>query len=275
MNELEKNREYSVVKANELIQKSRFELSLVEQKTIAYICSKIVKAPDTELLEYEFDIREYCKVCGIDYDNGANYANVKATLKSLRDRSMWLEMEDGSEVLVGWLAKAKTNKKSGIVNIKIDEDLAPYLFHLGERFTQYQLMNILEMKSAFSVRIYEILKSYEYLNNHKNEYKNNKFRKDKFGNVKVRFGIDELKKMLMVENVKSYNRYPDFRRKVLEIAQREINGHTDIEFKFTTETKGRKVIAIEFEIKSLTNPIDRLIISTAKNERLNKKIGVS
>lgn len=32
--------------------------------------------------EYEFKIRDYCKICDIDYDNGANYAYVKETLKS-------------------------------------------------------------------------------------------------------------------------------------------------------------------------------------------------
>jgi len=40
--------------------------------------------------------------------------------------------------------------------------IAPYLFNLKEKFTQYQLYNILAMKSAFSVRIYELVKSYTY-----------------------------------------------------------------------------------------------------------------
>ena len=80
-------------------------------------------------LEYEFNIRDYCKVCGIDYD-AKNYADVKSILKHLRDRSMWLTMPDGSESLVGWLAKVNTYKKSGIVKIRIDEDLVPYLYEL-------------------------------------------------------------------------------------------------------------------------------------------------
>ena len=86
-------KEYLVVKGNELIQKSRFELSLQEQKTIAYICS-MIKPIDTLdrinrvpfQLEYEFSIRDYCKVCGIDYNNGKNYTDIKNTLKQLRDQ---------------------------------------------------------------------------------------------------------------------------------------------------------------------------------------------
>lgn len=84
MNESEKKdieikREYWVVKGNELIQQNRLELSLPEQKTIAFVCSMIkpVNALDRVngvpfQLEYEFNIRDYCKVCGIDYDNGKN-----------------------------------------------------------------------------------------------------------------------------------------------------------------------------------------------------------
>ena len=234
---IETTREYLVVKSNTLVQKSRFELSLAEQKTIAFICALIkpIDAVDRAKgipfqLEYDFNIRDYCKVCGFDYENGKNYADVKATLKKLRDRSMWLELPDGSETTVGWLAKATTNKRSGIAKIKIDEDLVPYLFDLGQKFTQYQLYNILAFISAFSVRIYELMKSYA-------------FQKGKT------FSIEELKVLLQVENVKSYSRFPDFRRYVLEIAEREINELSDLTISFEPITKGRKVTGIKFYIK--------------------------
>lgn len=230
---LEKNRQYLVVKGNDLIQKSRFELSLPEQKTIAYICSKIKPAENGQpfQLEYDFDIREYCKTCGIDYDNGKNYRDVKAILQRLSDRSMWVTFEENpdEEVLCRWLSKVWTNKRSGMAKIRIDEDLAPYLFGLGQRFTQYQLKNILGMKSAFSVRIYEILKSYAY---------------KKFMEIE----LDELKRLLAVDKVKSYNRFPDFRRYVLEIAMREINELTDLEVSYETILKGKKVVGIRFNI---------------------------
>jgi plasmid replication initiation protein len=248
-------REYLVVKGNELVRNNRFELSLTEQKTVAFICSMIkpIEAIDRAngvpfQLEYEFNIRDYCKVCGIDYDAGKNYADVKATLKHLRDRSMWLTLEDGSETLVGWLAKVTTNKKSGIAHIKLDEDLVPYLFDLGQKFTQYQLYNILAMKSAFSVRIYELMKSYA-------------FQKSKT------FDIDELKHLLMVEDVKSYDRFPDFRRKVLEIAQREINELTDLNICYEPITKGRKVVKVKFRIEK-KNPVERMLAGATANDRL-------
>lgn len=255
--EVLKQREYLVVKGNELIQKTRFSLSLTEQKTIAYICSMIkpVKAIDRAKgcayqLDYEFNIRDYCKVCGIDYDNGNNYANVKATLQKLRDRSTWMELEDGSESLVSWLNKARTNKKSGIAYVRLDEDLVPYLFDLKEKFTQYQLYNILGMKSAFSVRLYELLKSYE-------------IQKTKT------FDLEELKCLLMVEDVKSYARFPDFRRYVLEKAQEEINELTDINIDFEPIHRGRKVVKVTFRITAKT-PVERMLAGATANDRLGE-----
>ena len=254
--EILKKREYIVVKANELVQKSRFELSLSEQKTIAFVCSMIKPIPASDKannipyqLEYEFNIQDYCKICGIDYDNGKNYADIKATLKKLSDRSMWLETETG-EVLCRWLSKVWTNKRSGIVKIRIDEDLAPYLFDLGQRFTQYLLYNILAMKSAFSIRLYEILKSYA-------------FQKSKI------FDLDELKRLLMVENVKSYSRFPDFRRYVLEKAQEEINRLTDIEFTYECIKERRKVVKIKFLIKE-KEIVEKCLSSHTVNELLGK-----
>lgn len=254
--EIEIKREYWVVKGNELIQRNRFELSLPEQKTVAFICSMIkpIEALDRAKgvpfqLEYEFNIRDYCKVCGIDYDNGKNYADVKATLKRLSDRSMWLDDGNG-EVLVRWLAKVRTNKKSGKALVELDRDLVPFLFDLGQKFTQYQLYNILAMKSAFSVRIYELMKSYA-------------FQKSKT------FDLDELKRLLMVADVKSYDRFPSFRQKVLEKAQEEINELTDLNIYFEPITKGRKVVKIKFRIDQ-KNPIERMLAGATANDRLGE-----
>lgn len=247
--EIETKREYWVVKGNELIQKNRFELSLTEQKTIAFICSMIKKSNNAPYqLEYEFNIRDYCKVCGIDYAGGKNYKNIKTTLKHLSDRSMWLD--DGeSETLMRWLSYVKINKNSEKVFIEIDRTIAPFLFELKEKFTKYQLYNILAMKSAFSVRIYELLKSYAYQKN-------------------KTFDLEELKRLLEVENVKSYVRFPDFRRKVLEKAQEEINELTDLNISYKPITKGKKVIKIEFQIDT-KSPIDRAIAGATANDRLN------
>ena len=49
--------------------------------------------------------------------------------------------------------------------------------------------------------------------------------------------------------MKSYNRFPDFRRFVLEKAQSEINELTDITIEFDPIKTGRKVTSIKFIIE--------------------------
>lgn len=231
---IENKREYIVSKSNQLIQKNRFALSLTEQKTIAFICSMIKPIDDknvkeTYQLKYVFSIKEYCQICGIDHKSGKNMADIKNVLKKLSDKSMWLEYENG-EVLVRWLSKIHIERKGSIL-IEIDQDLVPYLFDLKQRFMQYQLYNILAMESAFSIRIYELLKSYA-------------FQKQKS------FDVDELKKLLCVENLKSYDNYANFKKKVLEKAKDEINELSDLMIDYIPIKKGNKVVKIKFIIET-------------------------
>lgn len=227
-----KARENKVVKHNDLVQKSRFSLSLAEQKTINFLISLIKPKKDiTDIqpLEYEFDIKQYCKICGIDYKNGENYKMVRENLKSLRDKSVIMTKPDGTETSVSWVNKFWSNKGKGWAKIRFDEDIAPYLFELLENTTRYQLLNVLPMKSKYSVRLYEICRSWCGLQSH--TYK-----------------LENLRKLLDISD-DEFKRYPDFRRYVLETAQKEINEFTDITVYFEPMSKGRKVEQIRIHIK--------------------------
>ncbi len=270
--EILKTREYLVSKSNQIVQKSRYNFSVVEQRTIAYICSKIkpIEAIDRVKgtpfqLEYEFNILDYARTCGLQ-DNGRFYNECKSILKGLRDKSMWLTLPDGSETTVAWLAKATTNKKSGIAKIKIDEDLAPYLFDLQSKFLSYGLKNILNMKSQYSIRLYELVKSYHDMKVGQTDHRDFA---EKIRNPKKTYWtmeLEELKKLLMVENIKSYQNFNLFKIKVLEIAQREINELTDITLYFEPITKGRKTVKVKFTIVSKT--MMERISADAKNDEL-------
>ena len=224
--QLATERDYKVVKANEIIQKAKFDLSLMEQKTFCYAVSKI-KPDDKEGTEYTFTINEYCDVCGINRNDGRTIENVKESLKRLRDKSFYLVEHDGSFVLIGWLSKVRVLPKSGKIKIKFDEDMQKYLMGLYNNYTQYSLLCVLPMRSAYSIRLYELLKSYVGLK-----------RKE------MDFDIDDLKNQIAAP----YERFPDFRRYVLEPATREINRYTDIEISWEPIKKGRKVVAVKFRM---------------------------
>ena len=256
--EITKKREYLIYKHNNLAQKSRFELSVPEQKTIAYICSMIKPVDDSVAenggpfqLEYTFDIHTYAAVCGLQSDGGQLYNDTRVMLKGLLTKAVYLVLPDGTEGMVTWFTGVWTNKRSGKIEIEINKHLAPYLFGLKKDFFAYELLNILAMKSQYSIRIYEILRSYA----------NKKL---------ISFEIDKLKKMLMVDEVKSYSNFKDFRKKVLEIAMKEINEHTDLIISYEPITKGRKVVQVEFYMSKKPYN-DTKLIHYKTNDELDMK----
>lgn len=225
--EIVQRRSYKVVKANEIIQKARYDLSITELKIMSYIFS-MVKPTDSIDQTYMFSVQDFCRVCGIDESSGKHYASIKRYLKGLRDKSFWLVQEDGSTTTVGWLAKATIVPKSGIAKVKLDEDIAKYVINLVDTpYTQYELICTLPMKSQYAIRVYELLKSYAY-------------------RKKITFDVDELKAQLVATH---YENFKDFRVKVLEPSTREINLYTDIEVSWYPVKKGKKVIQITFTIE--------------------------
>jgi plasmid replication initiation protein len=241
-------REQEVFRHNDMIQKSRFQLSVQEQKVIQFLISK-VKPTDKKFHVYEFDIFEFCKVCGISI-NGKNYKNLKNTIKSLADKSMWVKDYTGRETLLRWINKAVIDPNVGVIEVKLDDDLMPYLLQLKNNYTSYALKYILAMDSQYSIRLYEILRSLEYRN------------------CKHTFEVEHLKRLLDAEN---YARYPDFKRWVLDAAMREINELSDIAVDYLPIKEGRKTAKIEFTVK-LKKDIGERLEAWGKIE---KKLGNS
>lgn len=248
--DIQLQRDYQVVKANEIIQKARYDLSTTELKIFAFVVSKI-KPADTIGQEYSVTIKEFCQVCGLDYRNGGNYQFIKKTIKGLRDKSFWLTDENGVETTVGWLQKARINKGSGRITVCFDEDIQKYVIGLFENFTQYSLLSILPMRSSYSIRMFELLKSYAFTKVHI-------------------FDVEQLKRNLGAEH---YTNFKDFRKKVLEVSVKEINTNTDIEVSWEPIMKGRKVVEIKFYIRTL-DVLERLQTSYNAIDQIEGQISM-
>jgi len=94
----------------------------------------------------------------------------------------------------------------------------------------------LAMKSQYSIRLYELLKSYEYQR-------------------KRIFDIEELKLRLSAEH---YKRFPDFKRKVLDRALEEINTLSDLDVTYTIIKESRRFAKIEFTMMVIKDINKRL-----------------
>lgn len=233
--ELRKN---TVIKANELIQKSRFSLSLQQQKVVLYLISQITPF-DEDFKLYEFSIGEFCKVCGIDYTNGKNYIDLKNAIKEIADKSIWIRLENGKQTLVRWIEKPYIDDNSGIIQIKLDADMKPYLLQLKENFTQYELLWTLNFRSKYTIRLYELVKSIHY---HELEAYSREFE------------LEELRRMLGAE---TYKTYQTFKTRVLEPSIEEVNSFSDKNVSYEPIKRGRAVVKIRLSI-STKDTIDRL-----------------
>lgn len=217
-------REMEIYKRNDMIQKGRHELTLQEQRCVLYAISKI-KPEDSVFQEYTFEISDFYKLCGLQKES---YTELKAILIGLKQKTWWVETAPNEESTVSWFNKVRTNKKSGTVTVRFDDDMMPYLLELtknNQYYTHYQLKYVLPMKSQYAIRLYELLKSYQR------------------NNYEWFFDIDGLKKQL---NCESYKDFKDFRRRVLEPAVAEINEFTDIKIAWEPVKEGRKIARVTF-----------------------------
>ncbi len=225
MDNLEKKEQRSqlVVKGNDLIRKARYRLTATQQKFIAYLVS-MIKPTDENFKEYSIRVEDFCLLAGID--KTYFYTEFRKMIDDL-DESGGFWVETDSEIYkFRWFDDTTYLKGEGTVKIILSKRLKEYLIGLTKNFTQYELYNILGLKSKYSIRLFELFKSYSYQKNKK-------------------FGIDALKEILCAEN---YANFKDFRRRVLEPAMHEINEYTELHITYNAEKKGRKVISVIFTI---------------------------
>ena len=129
-----------------------------------------------------------------------------------------------------WASKASYCLEEKTFELEIHEDLKKHLLQLKKNFTTFSYKQITNLKSQYAKRLYMLLKQYM--------------------NTESPFWIINVEDLLYVLDVEDkYGKdFNDFRRKVLKIAQEQINKNSDIEFTFKEIKRGRKVIRLEFKM---------------------------
>lgn len=209
MKEKEYGRELSVAKSDDMIQNSRYTLTIQEQRCILYVISRI-KPEDKVFQEYTFSLKDFLALCGIETQS---YTRLKGTLKDLADKSWW-HTSGKKSTLLRWFSTVVLDEGTDTVTVKLHEHMMPHLLRLADQarnnksfYTQYTIKYILPMRRQFSPRLYELLKSYQ---------KNN---------MEWFFRLSELREKL---DCQQYGRWADLNRRVIKPAVEEINQYTDL-----------------------------------------------
>ena len=125
-----------------------------------------------------------------------------------------------------------TKYKDGFLYTSIYPELLPYFEEAQKKlFTKFNIQNIKPLTSIYAIRIYELCKRF---------HKENRIKE---------ISIDELKKILQIEN--KYKQISDFRKRVLEVAKKQINKNTDLEVDYELIKEGKKFTKVRFDVKQL------------------------
>lgn len=222
--EIEKDRNELVVKSNDIIRSVRYSLTATEQKLIIYTISRIL-AEDKDLKKIRFRISDYINLVGIT-SNGKEYQRIKTTIRNLRNKSWWIK-DGNKEILFAWIDTAKVNEDTREIEITLSESLKPYLIDLKQNFTKYELINVLCLRSKYSIRLYEIFKSYLWLG-------------------KWEVYLDDFRELIDVRD--KYKDFTEFKRNVINPSIKEINKYTDLNIEMKTLKRGRSIDKLIFDI---------------------------
>lgn len=224
--------ELMVVKSNMLVN-AKYDCSIIEQKIIVIGASFLTEDNQKTV---EISKQTYQDLLGIET---FNYVHFNTTLKKLKQNTIIMtsinkktgELEEG--IITGWIDRVVY--KDATIYLTFNDDVLPHLRNLKEKYTSYGLKNILKLQSKYSIRLYEILKSFEYIG---------------FYTIK----IDEFREVLFIGN--KYSRFNDFTDKILNPIIDEINALNDIIISYTPIKRGVKYESLRFSITSNSKQIE-------------------
>jgi len=247
----------TVKKSNQLVR-AKLRLENVYAARVFATVASCIKDSDEDFKEYVLPASVF-----VDPNDmgGVTYKRIKQALKDITGYSVELPLpiedeQDEKEppyAIIPLFAYAHYRK--GKVTVQIHPKLKPQFIALASHFTSYNLLEYIKLSGTYSQRIFEILNSYAKTN------------------TSVTIQLSELQKML--NTPESMNRYPDFRRKVLEKSHTEITGKTDLEYEWTAIKIGRTVTAIEFIFSKRAKEEAQKKHAEKERVKTNKYIGIA
>ena len=214
------------------ITKCSFNLSLMEHRIIKQYISRIKYTEVIDSRElYVLNIKEFANFWGI------NAADVRDELltagKTLFDRYIFKGDPNGSYSYSRWITFFNYNKEEDSISIRWSEELVQHICQLRERFVKLDLMELIDLKSIYSWRLYEILVT----TIGENSYKNPSFTPEQL--------------MFMMDVPESCKVYKTFKGRVLKVAVEELKTKVKRFSKMNMveekENGKRKVIGVGFE----------------------------
>ncbi|WP_396146034.1 replication initiation protein [Flavobacterium sp.] len=234
----------TVKKSHDLVT-ARHSFTLMEMRLFTIIVS-LIDDRDEDFKTYKIPIKDIIDT--FELKSKTIYAEISQLTTSMLKKVITIPLRENNqekELKTTLVSSFKYNVNGrGILEATFHPAMKPYLLQLKNKFLLYDLKNILKISSGNSIRMYELLKSYE-------------------GIGKRVFDIEELKQILGVED--KYSKFANFKTRILLKAQEDLLQHTDISFTFEEISENsRRVEKITFYIHK-NSPKQKLKGKTGNN----------
>jgi plasmid replication initiation protein len=230
-----------VVKSNDLI-KASYTLGLVEQRLILMA---IVTARETGLgitADTLLEIRamDYAQLFSVTKQ--AAYMALSNAIETLFNRRATVQVYDERRkglrsLTVRWVTAMDYEESMGLITLRFGHEVVPEITRLEANFTSYELEQVTGLKSAYAIRLYELLIQWRAAG------------KTPF------FKIDVFRSQLGLTDGE-YPRVEAFKRCILDLTVSQINEHTDITVAYEQHKAGRVITGFTFSLKPKKQPKD-------------------
>lgn len=234
-----------VVKANALIEAS-YRLSVAEQRVILSVIAQLRRdEPISSTSRYTVTANALADLSGVSAQRA--YKELADAAQRIYRREVRIfggangEMPskvDGKPrvLMTRWVQAVEYIPGEGRIEIQFADPILPYLSNLKTHFTQYELQNVSGMKSAYGIRLYELL--IQWRQSGEREIEINWFRSI--------LGVDE-----------KYGQIKDLKRYVIERAVQDINEFSDMTVQTGYRKTGRRVTHVQFRFEPKGQPTNQ------------------
>jgi len=218
--------EHSIVRKSNQLNEALSRLSVADHRLLAILISAIDPMDDDVQL-HTFTARQLAELC--DIQERDNYKAIRKTVSGLIHKSVVIQEDDGGFHEYPWLHQGVYYPKKGLISMQIHPNLKPYVLQLQSKYVQYNLFDVLQLKSKYSFRLFELLKQYAKI----------KERKFEVGELRNALGIEKNELIL----------FADFKKRAIEPAIKEVNGKTSILIEAEYVKTGRAISHLIFKIQ--------------------------
>lgn len=217
-----------MVKKDNVLINAAYTLTLAEQRLILLAVADAAGQPDVlkDMTVYAEQYANRFKVT-----RQAAYIALGEASKQLFERRFSYERISSKgrprQVVSRWIQRIEYGESEGLVKLRFADDVIPLLTDLQNRFTYYALEQVSCLTSVHAVRLYEMLIAWRST-----------------GKTPV-FEVADFRQQLGIEP-DEYLRMEAFKRRVLDLAIKQINEHTDIKVSYEQHKKGRRIAAFSF-----------------------------